>query len=145
MSGRFPDQRAKLLSPAATELGQAYGVPSQLAVCGYRRKQRSLNGSSRGQWTLSHSRSVVGSRLRAVCFLVYLLISVRVQVRFELPLHAPRNWCNRTVYMFAVVQLLACYIVVALGLLFLAVVVVGQRDRVSDEDARRCHLANTMD
>jgi len=27
--------------------------------------------------------------------------------------------------MFAVVQLLACYIVVALGLLFLAVVVVG--------------------
>jgi len=55
------------------------------------------------------------------------LLGLRVQVRFELPLHAPRNWCNRTVYMFAVVQLLACYAVVGASLLFLALAVACQR------------------
>ena len=49
------------------------------------------------------------------------------QVRFELPLHAPRNWCNRTVYMFAVVQLFACYAFVVASLFFLVVAVACRR------------------
>jgi len=52
---------------------------------------------------------------------------VCLQVRFELPLHAPRNWCNRTVYMFAFVQLLACYAIAAAGLLVLALAATCQR------------------
>jgi len=45
---------------------------------------------------------------------------LRLQVRFDLPLHSPRDWCNRTVYMFAMVQLVVCYAVAGAAVLFLA-------------------------
>ena len=54
-------------------------------------------------------------------------ICAYVQVRFELPLHAPRNWCDRAVYMFAFVQVLGCYAVAATCILVLTLAATCQR------------------
>lgn len=43
------------------------------------------------------------------------VFGVRRPIHFQEPLHqAPNNWCNRTVFLFAFVQIIACYIVAGL-------------------------------
>ena len=53
---------------------------------------------------------------------------------FDQPLLDPKNWCDKTVYMFALVQILACYCVLAVVAVFSLALALCHRYTDSDPD-----------
>ena len=53
---------------------------------------------------------------------------------FIQPLHNPTNWCDGTVYMFAVIQIFGCYALMGLILILSLVLAVCHRCSASDPE-----------